>query len=158
MAGGVALVIRIPEGPNLQLEHLVLDVNGTLADRGELIAGVADRLARLREKLELHLVSGDTFGTLDEIARALELTPHRVTRGEEKAGIVRAFGGDRCAVVGNGVNDVPALEVAALGIAVVGPEGASGAAVRAADVVCRSVVEALELLLDPRALGATLRP
>jgi soluble P-type ATPase len=50
------------------------------------------------------------------------------------------------------------LEAAALGIAVVGPEGASGAAVRSADVLCRSVLEALDLLLDTRALGATLRP
>jgi P-type E1-E2 ATPase len=152
------LVVQIPEGPRLELEHLVLDVNGTLTDRGELIDGVAERIARLRATLELHLLSGDTFGTLDDVARELELTPRRVTLGHEKAAVVRELGPEHVAVIGNGTNDVPALEAAALGIIVVGPEGASGAAVRAADVVCRSAVEALDLVLDPRALGATLRP
>jgi P-type E1-E2 ATPase len=158
VARGVALVVPIPEGPTLELEHLVLDVNGTLTDRGELLDGVSERLGRLRERLELQLVSGDTFGTLDEVSRTLGLTPRRVTTGAEKAEIVRNLGAPHCAVIGNGANDVFALEAAALGIAVVGPEGASGAAVRAADVVCRSVVEALDLLLDPQVLGATLRP
>lgn len=152
------LVVRIPEGPILELEHLVLDANGTLTDRGALLDGVADRVARLREAVEPHLVSGDTFGTLDPVATELGLTPRRVTRGEEKAEIVRELGAERCVVIGNGTNDVAALEAAALGIAVVGPEGASAAALRAADVVCRSIVEALDLLLDPRALCATLRP
>jgi P-type E1-E2 ATPase len=152
------LVVRIPEGPRLELEHLVLDVNGTLTDRGELIEGVSERLGKLRETLRLQLVSGDTFGTLEQVAQALDLTPQRVIDGAEKAEILRALGVERCAVVGNGANDVPALEAAALGIAVIGPEGASGAALRAADVVCRSIEEALDLLLEPRALAATLRP
>ena len=158
MARGVALIVRIPEGSVLELEHLVLDMNGTLTDRGEVLDGVRERLVRLQEQLELHLVSGDTFGTLDDVARQLGLTPRRVATGTEKATIVKGLGAAQCAVIGNGRNDVPALEAAALGIAVIGPEGASGAAVRAADVVCRSIVEALDLLLDPSALGATLRP
>jgi P-type E1-E2 ATPase len=151
------LVVRIPEGPVLELEQLVLDVNGTLTDSGELVDGVAERLARLRESLELQLVSGDTFGTLDAITSELGLAARRVTKGDEKAAIVRELGAEGCVLIGNGVNDVAGLEAAALGIAVLGPEGASAAALRAADVVCRSIVEALDLLLDPPALGATLR-
>ena len=49
------------------------------------------------------------------------------------------------------------VELAALGIAVIGPEGAAGAAVRVADVVCGSILDALDLLLDETALRATLR-
>ena len=49
------------------------------------------------------------------------------------------------------------LEAAALGLAVLGPEGASAAALRSADVVCASAADALDLLLDPKALSATLR-
>jgi P-type E1-E2 ATPase len=152
------LVVRIPQRAALELEHLVLDVNGTLTDRGQLLEGVSERLEKLRETLQLHPVSGDTFGTLEQVAQELDLMPQRVTTGVEKAEIVRALGAECCAVIGNGANDVPALEAAALGIAVLGPEGASGAAVGAADVVCRSIEEALDLLLDPRALAATLRP
>ena len=60
-------------------------------------------------------------------------------------------------VVGNGANDVLVLEAAALGVAVIGAEGASSAAMRSADVVCTSVHDALDLLLDHRTLVATLR-
>ena len=118
---------------------------------------MAERLARLRDVLDVRLVSGDTFGTLDEIAAVLGLPSVRTRDGRAKLALVEELEPARCAVVGNGTNDVLALEAAALGVAIVGPEGASGAAVRAADVVCRSVLEALDLLLEPRALVATLR-
>jgi soluble P-type ATPase len=72
--------------------------------------------------------------------------------------VVEELGPPACAAVGNGLNDVPMLEAAALAIAVTGPEGASAPALAAADIVCRSIVEALDLLLDERALVATMRP
>lgn len=105
----------------------------------------------------MRLVSGDTFGTLHDVAEALELAATHAPDGRAKLELVEALGREACVVVGNGTNDTLALEAAALGIAVLGPEGASSAALRAADVVCRSVGEALDLLLDPRALVATLR-
>jgi hypothetical protein len=43
-------------------------------------------------------------------------------------------------------------------IAVIGPEGAAIATLAVADIVCLSIGDALELLLDDRALVATLRP
>lgn len=45
-----------------------------------------------------------------------------------------------------------------LGIAIIDPEGAAGGTVRAANIVCRSVTDALDLLIDERLLIATLRP
>jgi soluble P-type ATPase len=59
--------------------------------------------------------------------------------------------------IGNGRNDVNMLAEAALGIAVMGPEGTSSEAVRAADVVVMSINEALDVLLHPERLKATLR-
>jgi soluble P-type ATPase len=59
---------------------------------------------------------------------------------------------------GNGLKDAPMLRAARLGIAIVGPEGASSAALAAAEVVCTSIIAALELLLDPVTLASTLRP
>lgn len=50
------------------------------------------------------------------------------------------------------------LQAAALGIAVVGPEGAHREAIAAADVIAGSIDEALGLLVWPKALTATLRP
>jgi P-type E1-E2 ATPase len=152
------MVVDVPGRGCLQLAHLLLDVNGTLSDRGQLLPGVAERLRRLGETLTVHLVSADTFGTLGAIAGQLGVAALAAGDGEEKKALVERLGSERCVVVGNGANDAAALRAAALGLCVLGPEGASAAALQAADVVCRSILEALDLLLDERVLVATLRP
>lgn len=152
------MLVSIPGRAELRLEHLLLDVNGTLTNRGALIDGVEPLLARVRDVLEIRLVSADTFGTLDGLAEHLGVAATRASTGEDKVRVLDEIGRERCAVIGNGANDVRALEAAALGIAVLGPEGASAAALRCADVVCASGLDALGLLLDPKALSATLRP
>jgi P-type E1-E2 ATPase len=153
----LTLSVSIPVGSDLVLEHLLLDVNGTLTNRGVLLDFVTDRLDRLRDRLDVHLVSADTFGTLNAIAERLQVGAVRAATGEDKLRVLDELGRDRCVVIGNGANDVLVLEAAAVGFAVLGPEGASARALRAADVVCASATDALDLLLDPKALSATLR-
>jgi soluble P-type ATPase len=150
--------IPIPNSVVLQLEHLVLDVNGTLTNRGELIDGVAEKLRLLQDALEIHLLSTDTFGSLAHVASVLGVESRPVAEGAEKAAVIERLGSTHCVAIGNGANDRDMLREAALGIAVIGPEGAAATAIAAADVVCRSIGEALELLLDDQALAATLRP
>lgn len=153
----MGLFLDVPGREPFALTHLLLDANGTLTDRKELVDGLGERLAAVRAELEVLILSADTFGTLDAVAATLAVRAERVATGVDKAKIVAAIGPDRCAAIGNGANDAAMLEAAALGIVVVGPEGAAGSAVRAADVVCASILDALDLLLDPQALVATLR-
>jgi P-type E1-E2 ATPase len=153
----VTIVVPLPGGRTLELEHLLLDVNGTLSDRGVLHDGVAPLIARLRSLIEVQLVTADTFGTAGKIADSLEVGSQRVSDGAEKRELVERLGRDRCAVIGNGANDMLALQAAALGIAIIGREGASVLALRSADVICASITDALDLLLDVDALVATLR-
>jgi soluble P-type ATPase len=154
----VPLRVEIPGRGELHLEYLLLDVNGTLTNRGALLAGVEERIGRLRETIDIHLVSADTFGTLDSTARRLRVVAVTARSGEDKLRRLEQLGPERSAVIGNGANDELVLHAAALSIAVIGPEGASAVALRAADVVCLSAVDALDLLLETQALSATLRP
>ena len=154
----MGLRFEIPGDEAVQLQHLLLDVNGTLTDRGALIPGVAERMRRLATELEVHLLSADTFETLDELAAELNVEGRRVASGAEKRSLAGKLGAGRCAAVGNGRNDAEMLGDVRLGIAVIGPEGASRTALDAADIACPSIQSALDLLLDPRALAATLRP
>jgi soluble P-type ATPase len=155
--GAMPLVVEIPGRPRVELGYLLLDVNGTLSARGELLDGVSERLAALGADIEPWLLSADTFGTLAPIAERLAVPARPAATAGEKHAVLCELGAHRCAAIGNGVNDVLMLSAAALGIAVLGAEGASAAALAAADVVCSSVLDALDLLLDPRALAATLR-
>jgi soluble P-type ATPase len=49
------------------------------------------------------------------------------------------------------------MEASSLGILIVGPEGAAADALQVADVVVRDVRDALDLLLRPKRIIATLR-
>ncbi len=154
------LSIEIPGLGTLVLRHLVLDYNGTLAVDGELIDGVAQRLARLSHALAIHVVTADTFGkargALGGIACRLEiLGPQR--QSEAKRAYVEQLGAAACACIGNGYNDHLMLEAAALGIAVIQREGASVRTLATADVVTTAILDALDLLLEPGRLVATLR-
>ena len=153
----MTIAVEIPGAGQLELDHLLLDVNGTLADRGQLIEGVAERLGVLGSDLEIHLLSADTFGSLSEISERLGVTARQVTTGEEKREAATALGAERCAAIGNGRNDAAMFDEVALSIAVLGPEGLSREAIGNTDLVCPSIVAALDLLADPDALIASLR-
>ncbi|HEX8959686.1 MAG TPA: HAD hydrolase family protein [Solirubrobacterales bacterium] len=155
------LEVEIPGRGPLRLAHLVLDVNGTIALDGVLLPGVADRLRDLGGSLAIHLLTADTHGRQAELDRALGLQATRLTtersQVEQKAEHIRRLGADQVVAIGNGANDARMLREAALGIAVVGAEGAAVAALREADVVVTDVLAALDLLRNPRRLVATLR-
>lgn len=154
----MTIAIEIPGEASLQIEHLVFDVNGTLTDRGRLLDGVSERIERLRDSCTVHLLTADTFGTLDELARTLGVEGQRVSRGPEKREVLRQLGPQSCAAIGNGRNDAEMFSEAQLAIAILGPEGLSSAALAAADLLCPAIEVALDLLLEPKALSATLRP
>ncbi len=150
--------ISIPGEGELRLEHLVLDVNGTLSDRGEPIAGALGPLRTLARVLALHVLSADTFGTAERLAQSIGATYRRIRTGADKLEYVRSLGASACVAIGNGRNDAPMLQAAGVGIAVIGPEGAHRDALSAADVTAVSIEQALALLLEPMTLVATLRP
>jgi len=152
--------VTIPGRGVLQLEHLVLDLNGTIAQDGEVIPGVPRRLRELETRLRAHLVTADTRGRAGEIARHLGVRLERITPGREaqqKRELVEKLGPDRVVALGNGSNDVQMLREAALGIAVLGPEGLALEAMQAADILVPDVSDALDLLLHPQRLVATWR-
>lgn len=154
------IVIDIAGFRTLQLEHLVLDFNGTLAVDGRLLDGVEPRLAALANELELHVVTGNTYGDAREHLRDCPVEVVCVpTAGQAlaKGEYVRHLGPDRVVAIGNGRNDALMLEQAALGIVVLGTEGLATDALEAADIVVRHAVDGLGLLLRPKRLIATLR-
>ncbi|NLP10135.1 ATPase P [bacterium] len=154
------LKIIIPGWRDLNLEHLVLDYNGTLAVDGELIPAVPDLLAQLADKLQLHVLTADTFGFAEMQLKSVNSRVIVLTNGRQdvfKKEYVAKLGSVKVACIGNGLNDRLMIKKAALGIVVMQEEGAYTATMAEADVVCRSIVDALRLLINPRRLIATLR-
>ena len=142
------------------LSDLVLDFNGTMARDGELLVGVAPRIRELAAHLRIHVVTGDTFGHARAALHGLPcqievLGPH--DQAQAKLAYVKALGCERVACIGNGLNDRLMMQEVALGIAVIQAEGASPQTLMASDVVAPTICDALDLLLHPLRLVATLR-
>jgi len=154
------LSIEIPGRGAMTLEHLVLDVNGTIAAGGSLLPGVADALAALGGVLDVVAVTADTHKTASTLDAEAGITVRVIApggEGEQKRALLRELGAERTVAIGNGANDALMLAEAAVGIAVIGAEGAALGAIQAADVVVTDVLDAFALLADARRLVATLR-
>jgi len=152
--------VDIPGYRVLQLTHLVMDYNGTLAVDGELEAGVRAALSALSTHLTIHVVTADTFGLAAEQLKGVPLKLSILPPGHQdvaKRDYVNYLGCAQTVAVGNGRNDRLMLQAAELGMAVVLREGAAAVTLAAADIVCMGIVPALELLSHPLRLTATLR-
>lgn len=158
----MSIEVAIPGWKMLHLDHILFDLNGTLACEGRIAPSTRERLIALGARVKLHLMSADTYGTLERETAGLPVQLHRVEAGSglgaaQKLALLRQLGASVTAAVGNGHNDVEMLREAALGMAILGPEGAAVQALLVAHVVFASADDALDALLQPRRLMATLR-
>ncbi len=156
----MGIAVEIPGWGSLSLAHLVLDYNGTLARDGRTLVGVESRLVELAQQLEIHVLTADTFGQAKTELRNPWCEVVVLKAGDEhrqKADYVKQLGADAVAAIGNGRNDREMLVQAALAIAVLGSEGLANEALAAADIVVPDPVSALDLLLHPQRIVATLR-
>jgi soluble P-type ATPase len=149
--------VDIPDWGVLELQHAVFDINGTLAIDGKPFPGVVDRLRQLADHLSLQALTAGTHGNIAELEQLLNIPIRIIGRGEEKARYVQQLGAEHVVAFGNGRNDIAMLGVAALGVAILSGEGAAVGALQAADIVALGPVDAIDLLLHPKRLIATLR-
>jgi len=152
--------LDIPGYDRLELEHFVTDFSGTLSEDGTLLAGVKEKLNDLSEKLRIHVLTSDTFGKARDELKGVHCTLH-VLEGfdhtEQKEKYVIKLGARRVVALGNGNNDIRMLKAARVGVAVCLREGCSGEAIKAAQILVRSPLDAIDLLIFPKRLIATLR-
>ena len=152
--------IAIPGRGNYTIKNVVVDLNGTIAVDGNIIQGVKEKMAILSQELDIFLVTADMNKNAERLVKDLPVTLYKIKEGEEnnqKLQVVLKQGKDNTVSIGNGCNDISMLKESAIGICVVGGEGASAEAMMASDLVVVTINDALDLLLKPHRLGATLR-
>jgi soluble P-type ATPase len=154
------LNISIPNVKELSLKHLVLDYNGTLAKDGILKVEVKERLHTLSKFLNIHVITSDTFGNVQSQLKDFNVNINVLCSDNhtlEKEIYIKGLGAETSFAVGNGSNDVKMLKCAAVSIALIGDEGCSTKALINSDIVCKEIVDALDLLLHKNRLIASLR-
>ncbi len=154
------LKVDIPGRGPLELRHLLLDYNGTLALDGHLLDSAAGLIRQLAACLEIKVLTADTFGLVRTACAGLPVEIQIVSPvegGLDKERITKQLGAHQVVAIGNGFNDYRMLRESALGILIVGNEGSSVEALLSADIVVTNIDIALGLLLHPKRLVATLR-
>jgi len=152
--------LDIPGFGLVRLEHLVSDFTGTLSVDGKLLPGAKERLNRIAEMLRVHILTADTFGMAKAELEGVDCEIH-ILEGEghdvQKESYVKRLGADMVIALGNGNNDRKMLKVSRIGIAVCMKEGCAVDAIKSADILVTSAIDALDLLLEPKRCKATLR-
>ena len=152
--------ITIPGIESIELKHLVFDYNGTLARDGQLMSNLDKTITDLAGRIAIHILTADSGGTVAQEVGGLPCTLHIIASGneaEQKEAYVQALGAESVVCIGNGANDRLMLKAARLGIAVLEGEGSAVSAILQADIVARSIYDALGLLMVPQRIVATLR-
>jgi len=152
--------IDIPGWGNMEIENIVLDLNGTIATDGKIPITIKEKIKSLSEEVSVYVLTADTQGTANE--EIWDLNVQLVKTSEEDSKIrkfefLSTLTPEKTVAIGNGNNDQLILKEAALGIAVLGDEGMSVSALKDADIVVKDISNALDLFLKPKRLIATLR-
>lgn len=143
----------------LVIQYVALDYNGTIARDGQLLPEASARIDALSRLVPVYILTADTYGNVACQCRHLDATVKTFPRAEAaacKLQILNELGAGACAI-GNGFNDIPMLNAAELAIAVMDTEGVCAGLIAHADILTRSAADALDLLLKPDRLRATLR-
>lgn len=152
--------LDIPGFGPVRLEHLVSDFTGTLSVDGRLLPGVKERLHKVAELVNIHILTADTFGKARASLRGVRCEI-RILEGKrhdiQKKDYVNMLGVEKVIALGNGKNDRGMLKAARIGVAVCLEEGCATEAIMAADIMVISPLDALDLLLKQKRCKATLR-
>jgi len=153
------MTIQRPGRSNLDIEFILIDFEGTLASDRRLHPKAKDKINLLSKRTNIFILAGEEKERVEEVLRKVKAEIVYLTEGEsskKKLDLLRRLGPDRTVAVGNGVDDVPMIQEAALGVCVLGKEGTSSEAMEKADVVFMNILDALDFLLKPLRQKATL--
>lgn len=157
---GNMIEINIPGWGDMEIENIVLDLNGTIATDGRIPTEVKEKINSLSHGVKIYILTADTQGTASEESSDVKAELLRVSEKdstEVKLRVMESLDPTRTVAIGNGNNDHLILKEAALSIAVLGDEGASFSAIKSADIIVKNISDALDLFLKPKRLIATLR-
>lgn len=152
--------IEIPGYKKLELNNILFDYNGTIALDGKLLDDFKNKLSELSKTFKIYVLTADTHGNARKELAGLDVevcTFPSDKAAEEKLKILKKLGKDKCVTIGNGRNDLLMNKEAGLSICIIGEEGAFGRLVSESDLVVTSLLAALDLLLNPIRIVASLR-
>lgn len=154
------LKLDIPGRGIIEIENVVFDYNGTLAVDGNMLQSTKDMLMKIKDFLNVYILTADTYGTVKE--KCIDIDVNLKTFPCENVGIckseiVKNLDKEKTICVGNGYNDIIMLQESMLSIGIIGDEGCCGKLLLVCDIVVKDIKDVFDMLLKPDRIKATLR-
>jgi soluble P-type ATPase len=154
------MIFNIPGRECVEITDVVFDYNGTIAIDGQLIAGVAKLINEFADKINFHVVTADTYGSVEKQLADIKCKVVKIPQEKQdvsKLDYLLKLGKDNTLCVGNGKNDKLMLEESVIGVALIQDEGVSVESLLAADIACKSIMDVFAYFKKPNRIKATLR-
>lgn len=142
----------------IEINTIVLDLNGTLAVKGIIPDGVKERLLKLKELgIAVTLFTGDQRGNAQELCDDLGISFSKAKTSEDKERLFLELDPETTAAIGNARIDNGKFKHAKVSVATLQAEGIHTGILEHVDVIVPSINDALDLFIDPDIFGATMR-
>lgn len=152
------MIYEIPGQDKLEINTLILDLNGTLSIAGTIPDGVKERLTHIKLKgIKVLFFTGNTRNDADELAKNLEIEWMLAKNATEKRMLALGLDPNTCASIGNGLIDLELMQAVKLRIVTLQAEGVHVQTLLNSDIMVPSILDALDLFIDDQRLIATLR-
>ena len=152
------MLIKAPNNRTIEIENIILDLNGTLANYGRVSERSKELLQQLKQlNYNIILISGDIRGNASVIAKELDITLLLGANSQEKAQQMQLFDKEKTVAIGNARIDIGTFQNAIISIATLQSEGIHVGILKHVDIIVPSIEDALNLFIEPKALEGTLR-
>lgn len=151
--------IQRPGQDPIEIEFILIDFEGTLALDRRVHPKAKDKINLLSKRTRIYIMAKAEKEIVEEKLKKVKAEILFTAEGEtskRKLQLLHELGASKTVAIGNGMDDVPMLEEAALGICVMGKEGTSSEAFKKSCVVFSNILDALDFLLKPLHQKATL--
>lgn len=152
------MIYNVPEVGEIEINTIVLDLNGTLSVNGSIPNGVKEKLSKLKEMgIAIILFTGDQRGTAKDLCEEYGIEFIRTKSGKEKEQAMEKFDPETTAAIGNARIDIGTFKHAKVSIATLQSEGIHANILSHVDVVVPSINDALDFFIEKNTFAATMR-
>lgn len=152
------MIYKVPGVGDIEINTLVFDLNGTISNRGKVIDGVAERLKNLKNAgFRLIMITSDQRGLGENTAKVLGMEYYHAETSTDKEKIILTLDPLTTAAFGNARVDIGMFHHARVSIACIEGEGIHAEIFRFADILVKSVNDALDLFLDQDSFISTMK-
>jgi len=117
------IFIQRPGQEPLEIEFILIDFEGTLASDRRVHPKAKDKINLLSKRTKIYILTKAEKEVVEDNLRRVKAEIYYLTEGEaskQKLDLLRQLGSSKTVAIGNGLDDVPMIEEAVLGICVVG--------------------------------------